>query len=472
MRSVAAACLALALAACSAVPERERLLPDDCRNLTTALDRAIAAETHFDPSLRRVTGLPLARTDRFLASFEYDSLDPAARQAWLEHAFERARTAYATEFARLSPGTRAGLQSVHGFEDLDARLGDCFAQSLGPASLVPSAYAVPDNYSNVLRTVGLYPVTGLIARGFITRYRETMTARVEAGPATAFVVQQTYEGPEPDAADNWPVLPLTTDALGIPRLTQDHWEALFRRHSPQIVSEQASEADRIGVPRLDSDARVWIDTGYPTVFTFPSHMRLGGQVLPQLNYVFWFPARAPTRGFDLYAGDLAGLLWRVTLDQRLRPVLYDSIHLCGCYHKLFLPPGSHIDFDGLVGEHPLVFAMDDFPEPRHGLQLRLAAATHYIIQVQPSRPDPQALSYVLEPYHRQLTLPGPDGVASLFGPTGIVTESRRPERFFLWPMGIPSPGAMRQRGMHATAFVGRRHFDDPDLLDALQLTFD
>jgi hypothetical protein len=32
-------------------------------------------------------------------------------------------------------------------------------------------------------------------------------------------------------------------------------------------------------------------------------------------------------------------------------------------------------------------------------------------------------------------------------------------------MGIASAGAMRQWGHHATAFVGRRHFDDPNLLD-------
>jgi hypothetical protein len=32
-------------------------------------------------------------------------------------------------------------------------------------------------------------------------------------------------------------------------------------------------------------------------------------------------------------------------------------------------------------------------------------------------------------------------------------------------MGIPNPGAMRQWGTHATAFVGRRHFDDPFLID-------
>jgi len=32
-------------------------------------------------------------------------------------------------------------------------------------------------------------------------------------------------------------------------------------------------------------------------------------------------------------------------------------------------------------------------------------------------------------------------------------------------MGIPSAGAMRQWGRHATAFVGRRHFDGADLLE-------
>ena len=32
-------------------------------------------------------------------------------------------------------------------------------------------------------------------------------------------------------------------------------------------------------------------------------------------------------------------------------------------------------------------------------------------------------------------------------------------------MGIPSAGAMRQWGRHATAFVGRRHFDEPFLVE-------
>jgi hypothetical protein len=43
--------------------------------------------------------------------------------------------------------------------------------------------------------------------------------------------------------------------------------------------------------------------------------------------------------------------------------------------------------------------------------------------------------------------------------------SERGERYFFWPMGIESAGQLRQWGRHATAFVGRRHFDDARLLD-------
>lgn len=473
MRSAVATVLTLVLAGCGAIPEREPLLTDECRDLTAALDRAIIAETHFDPSLRRVAGLPLARTDRFLAGFEYEALAAEARDSWLDHAFERARGAYATEFARLDPETRAELQSTHRFDDLEARLSDCFAASVAPGSLPRSSYEVPDHYSHVQRALGLYPLTGLVARVFIARYRDDMTVRVQEGPATTFLHAQTWQAPDSDALPgDWLELPPATDALGVPRLTAEHWEALFQLHTPQLVSELRSEADRIGAPLLDHDGRIRIDTVRPTLFTYATYMRHRGRVLPQLNYAFWFPARTPERSLDLYAGDLAGILWRVTLDQRLRPVLYDSIHRCGCYHKLFVPPGSRVDLSGLAGERPLAFALDELPDPRHGLQLRLAAATHYIIQVRPAQPEPQALSYAMEPYERQFVLPGPDGAVSLFGPTGIVAQSRRPERFVLWPMGVPSPGAMRQRGMHATAFAGRRHFDDPDLLEALQLTFD
>ena len=49
----------------------------------------------------------------------------------------------------------------------------------------------------------------------------------------------------------------------------------------------------------------------------------------------------------------------------------------------------------------------------------------------------------------------------MFDRYGLVPGTQRLERYILWPTGVLSPGALRQWGHHAVAFVGRRHFDDP-----------
>ena len=65
---------------------------------------------------------------------------------------------------------------------------------------------------------------------------------------------------------------------------------------------------------------------------------------------------------------------------------------------------------------------------------------------------------------RSLARFGP-GFRSVFGPDGFIAGTDRPEGWLFWPMGIERAGAMRQWGRHATAFVGRRHFDDADLFE-------
>ena len=102
---------------------------------------------------------------------------------------------------------------------------------------------------------------------------------------------------------------------------------------------------------------------------------------------------------------------------------------------------------------------------RDELELRVAERTHFIEQL--ARDDAAAggVVYRLVPYDTLRSLPHPGGGhASAFRPDGLVPGSERAERWLLWMSGIQSPGAMRQSGRHATAFVGRRHFDDPHLL--------
>jgi hypothetical protein len=68
---------------------------------------------------------------------------------------------------------------------------------------------------------------------------------------------------------------------------------------------------------------------------------------------------------------------------------------------------------------------------------------------------------------RSLAIEGDAGSVrgSLYAPDGIIAGTQRGERYFFWPMGVRDAGAQRQWGRHATAFVGRRHFDDADLID-------
>ena len=123
-----------------------------------------------------------------------------------------------------------------------------------------------------------------------------------------------------------------------------------------------------------------------------------------------------------------------------QPLIYDSIHACGCYHKFFPTPRAR----ARPAPDPLeewAFVPQRLPRVAEGERplIRLASGTHYI----------EGVSLVR-------------GIDSL---ARYIAGTERSERFLFWPSGIDSPGAMRQWGRHATAFVGRRHFDDADLIE-------
>jgi hypothetical protein len=197
-----------------------------------------------------------------------------------------------------------------------------------------------------------------------------------------------------------------------------------------------------------------------------SFTRFAGEVRPQVVYTAWFPGRPRTSAFDVLGGDWDALVWRATLDDAGRPLVFDTMHACGCYH-MFFPTAR-------VAERPRPDSLDEWalvPRrlPAHAagerVRLRVASRTHYLERVMVGE-GAAAQRYDIVPERTLRSLAAPDGSArSLYGPDGIVPGSERGERYLFWPMGIREPGAMRQWGRHATAFVGRRHFDDAHLLD-------
>jgi hypothetical protein len=161
------------------------------------------------------------------------------------------------------------------------------------------------------------------------------------------------------------------------------------------------------------------------------------------------------------------VLWRVTLTPDGTPWVYDSMHLCGCYH-LFFPTARAAAKPQPDTLDETAFTPQALPRVASGerVLVRLAARTHYVQGLALAQGPTDGAEYVFAEDDELRARPLPQGgTRSIFRPDGIVPGSERAERYFFWPMGIAEPGAMRQWGRHATAFVGRRHFDDPDLLE-------
>ncbi|MDD1611793.1 MAG: hypothetical protein LUQ57_01485, partial [Methylococcaceae bacterium] len=201
-----------------------------------------------------------------------------------------------------------------------------------------------------------------------------------------------------------------------------------------------------------------------------AYTRWQGRILLQLIYQIWLPAREKTDMADLYGGELDSVIWRVTLSPEGTPIAYDSIHACGCYYLLF-PAQGYRSIPPTDGAEAVLSPKRIAPiQSGQRLLLRLESRTHYLQQtvIITESDKTQTIPYQVQAYDSQLSLPLPDGSRrSLFGPEGIIAASARAERFLLWPFGVPSPGAMRQWGVHAIAFTGRRYFDDPYLLENL-----
>jgi hypothetical protein len=186
-----------------------------------------------------------------------------------------------------------------------------------------------------------------------------------------------------------------------------------------------------------------------------AYMRYGEQLLLQLVYTVWFPERPP-RGnfdpgtFDPLAGKLDGVIWRVTLAPDGEPVLYDSIHACGCFHMFFPTPRARPRPAPDASGPQRAFVPQRLP--RVGEHERpvvtLASGTHELEGVRLARGAESLVRYTLRPYDELRSMPRMGGGhASAFGPDGLIAGS-----------------TVRQWGRHATS-PGRGHFDDADLLE-------
>ena len=431
-----------------------------CVGFWRSLDDAIDEAGVRDGQEVRVTGRPYLRANRLTASL-LRTADADDRATLVRTMRELDRKARDAELANLPASVRTKLESTSG-APLDAAVARCGEVLLASdATRGDLSVAVPDDYQTWKRAVGLYPLVKFPfyrgVRGYQGETERIFSLPLESLPVSGKLLRVTVAAPERALPD----LSLGRD------LPDTDLFAAAARHAPVFEIDIADDNDRPGSPFLGERGAVGVDTTRAQMHVRLSHSPFAGALRAQLVYSIWFPSRPKAGTLDLLGGLLDGITWRVTLGEDGQPLLYDTIHNCGCYHQFF-PTARVRARPAPGGLDEWAFVPQALPAPREGERtvVRVASRTHYLqrVSVVASPQDSSILPMVHDDSLRSLPLPA-GGRRSLFDADGIVRGSERGERWLFWPMGGREPGAMRQWGRHATAFLGRRHFDDPDLLD-------
>ena len=487
---------ALLTAACAGIPApgvpdtQDGSLVARCARAYATLDAAVDAAGVRDAQATRIPGAPALRVTRFSASFGpsfADPLaDPLAFAQWRSLLENEDRSARMVEIANLPPvptrSVRAALDA-EGFGTLppQALLEGCGRTLADAATATPALRAdlvtrarVPDEYDDVARAVGWYPLTRIGFAAGVRHYEQSVRDAFAAAPAaippSAIVYAPAPAPPMPSLSSTETALLLAQsrrNPLAVPDLPDGELDRLFAMHAPTFVVDTHGPYDRIGRPVHGADG-LPTTTPVPVVFARAAYTRFAGRVRLQLVYTIWFAERPPAWPGDILAGRLDGVMWRVTLDDDGAPLVFDSIHPCGCYH-LFVPTARVVAKppQPTLDEQALVPATLPALAVGAAVTVFVESGTHYVRSVRVGEPLPAApigYRFVRDDTLRTLALPA-GGTRSLYGPDGIVAGTWRAERLLFWPLGIRDAGATRQWGRHATAFVGRRHFDDAFLLD-------
>ncbi len=450
----------------------------DCRSWLRSVDRTVAEAGVADASGYRVPGFPYLRVNRFLASFRDEaSASAGVFDDWARAARRLDREAREVELRNL-PSEKLESLGAAPLAVAAARTEACAAELMRSELSAPQARAsalsgsaVPDDYESWNRVLGLYPVLRIPFSAGVEHWHDdaiaafTSYASGERSDATTLRYAPAAHEPMTPQEVAQLLSSRSTGALSQLELSRAELDRLFGTFAPVLEVETGSDDDQVGFVRLNAEGRAVVITAAAVIYRRLAYTRMNGEVLPQLVYTAWFPARPRSSALDVLAGRLDGLVFRVTLGRDGLPLVYDSIHPCGCYH-MFFPTAKLRPRPAPDPRDEWAFVPATLPQaqPRERVVLHVQAGTHYLTGVTIAD-TAGTRHYTLDDEDSLRSLPVPGGGRrSIYSPDGLVAGSERLERFLFWPMGVPSAGTMRQWGHHATAFLGIRHFDDAFLM--------
>jgi hypothetical protein len=464
--------LSLALAACQS---SER--PIDRNNLKTAsaeLLGCIAMADQFrkivdsdgvrNASALALASVPMFHSNRFFDLLAKEAATESQTRQWFSQSATLAAAVRGSENQNLEhPWSESRLNRLNlcaeNFATYDEHINS-------RRRILQQLPLIPDHYSSLPQWLGFNWLLRPIFKSRIELLHEEEKRLFDQ--TRPFDVSFSYKPKETSYQKDseiaqWFIDAYDTSPLKTPMLTDTQLSSLIALHRPRFTIEFKDDNDLIGQPVWQGE-EVAINFDKPTVYTLPSLTRFGTSNLLQLNYVVWFSERKSTTWLDLYAGNIDSLIWRVTLDEQGKVLLYDSIHSCGCYHKYFIAADEVAARKLSLSEEPAnIFTLANI-NTKAGVHIRLTANEHYVVGVNDGELA-NAKPYSTASYSELSNLNYQGLSKSLFSPSGIIIDSKRIERFTLWPTGIDSVGAMRQWGSHATGFVEQQHFDDATLLN-------
>ena len=215
---------------------------------------------------------------------------------------------------------------------------------------------VPDEYSNALRLAGLYPLVTIPEYKITERVRERFRAWYEM-PYEKLPVEGTlrvYRPPQGIGRDAREVIAASRhNPLNIPRPSASEARELALRYAPVIIQDEAAPYDRVGRITWKGD-ELTVDGDKPAVYYYLSHARVKGEPVLQINYVFWYPARAGDRAPSIEHGRLDGLTLAPVLRTRGTAVhdrSHEQLRLLSRIHPGEGPGGP--DDPALLRKRPL-----------------------------------------------------------------------------------------------------------------------
>ncbi|MCW8328810.1 hypothetical protein MD588_08305 [Photobacterium sp. SDRW27] len=479
MRILVLLIICCSVASCSSLPEPiPKSTPEQTQFYSRSLQACVDELTHFkrtvqqqgvqDAQLLWLPQYPHLAFDRFSLSLIPELNSYRARTQWINYVTRQAAIQRKVEYQNLPDKSAVEFKNQKYCTSMLTRAtlnDESFWHWL---QQTPPEY--PSDYQNWQRVVGLYPISTLFAEPSIHSEKKRIIGGFVEPLHDYSVVYTVSDKPELTATDmqSWFIQAREKSALEWPQLTDEQLTSLMDFHAPEFVIESVSLDDKPGEVEYRQSDQPTVNIQKPTLYVSSSYTRFHGKTLLQLNYSLWFPNRTAKSALDPYAGKFDGILVRLTLDSHGQPYILDSIHHCGCYHMVFaLDPQLRFAARNPDIEAPITLQV---PPNRNAntLNITLSNGEHMIKGVRWAESTNRIRHLAVLDYQQLRSLSIQDGGnKSLFDQQGMLTASERLERFYLWPFGVKSPGAMRQIGHHATAFIGERHFDDAFMLEAL-----